>query len=44
VTAADQQHLEKKDLKPNHKSAYDYDAFTKASARAGSREEMKHGD
>ena len=44
VTAADQQHLEKKDLKPNHKSAYDYDSFTKASARAGSREEMKHGD
>ena len=44
VTAADQQHLEKKDLKPSHKSAYDYDSFTKASARAGSRQEMKHGD
>jgi gluconate 2-dehydrogenase gamma chain len=42
VTAADQQRLEKNDLKPNHKSAYDYDSFTKASARAGSREEMKH--
>jgi gluconate 2-dehydrogenase gamma chain len=42
VTAADQQRLEKDDLKPNHKSAYDYDTFTKASARAGSREEMKH--
>jgi gluconate 2-dehydrogenase gamma chain len=44
VSAADQQHLEKNELKTNHKSAYDYDAFTKASARAGSREEMKHGD
>jgi gluconate 2-dehydrogenase gamma chain len=33
VTAAEQQSLEKKDLKPNHKSAYDYDAFTKATAR-----------
>src|SRR5712691_5840167 len=44
VTAAEQQRLEKKDLKPNHKSAYDYETFTKASARAGSREEMKHGD
>ena len=44
VTAADQQQLEKKDLKPNHKSAYDYPTFTKASARAGSREELKHGD
>jgi len=44
VTAADQQRLEKHDLKPNHKSAYDYDSFTKASARAGSHEGMKHGD
>jgi gluconate 2-dehydrogenase gamma chain len=44
VTAAEQQRLEKKDLKPNHKSAYDYGTFTKASARVGSREEMKHGD
>jgi gluconate 2-dehydrogenase gamma chain len=38
VTAADQQHLEKHDLKPNHKSAYDYESFTKAS------EDHKHGD
>ena len=44
VTATDQQRLEKKDLKSNHKSAYDYQTFTKASARSGSREEMKHGD
>ena len=35
VTAADQQQLEKHDLKPNHKSAYDYQNFTKATARAG---------
>ena len=33
VTAADQQKLEKNELKPNHKSAYDYESFTKASAR-----------
>jgi gluconate 2-dehydrogenase gamma chain len=32
VTATDQQTLEKSDLAPNHKSAYDYDAFTKAQA------------
>jgi len=31
VTAADQQRLEKHDLKPNHRSAYDYESFTKAS-------------
>jgi hypothetical protein len=35
VSAADQQRLEKNDLKGNHKSAYDYESFTKASARAG---------
>jgi hypothetical protein len=34
VTAADQQQLEKGALKPNHKSAYDYQNFTKATARA----------
>ena len=44
VTAAEQQSLEKKDLKPNHKSAYDYDSFTKASARLSSHGEVKHGD
>ena len=33
VTAADQQRLEQHDLKPNHKSAYDYESFTKAGAR-----------
>jgi gluconate 2-dehydrogenase gamma chain len=35
VTAADQQQLEKHELKPNHKSAYDYQNFTKATAKAG---------
>jgi gluconate 2-dehydrogenase gamma chain len=30
VTAADQKSLEGHTLKPNHKSAYDYDSFTKA--------------
>jgi gluconate 2-dehydrogenase gamma chain len=34
VTAAEQQQLEKHALKPNHKSAYDYQTFIKASARA----------
>jgi gluconate 2-dehydrogenase gamma chain len=33
VTAADQKALEGKQLKPNHKSAYQYESFTKASAR-----------
>lgn len=34
VTAADQERLEKRELKANHKSAYDYESFTKAKARA----------
>lgn len=34
VTAADQQALEKHELEPNHKSAYDDQNFTKAAARA----------
>lgn len=33
VSAADQQRLEKRDLRTNHKSAYDYDAFTKANLK-----------
>jgi gluconate 2-dehydrogenase gamma chain len=33
VTAADQKALEAGQLKPNHKSAYDYDGFVKATAR-----------
>ena len=35
VTAGEQQQLEKHTLKPNHKSAYETDMFTKATARAG---------
>jgi len=35
VTVADQQRLEKGELKTNHKSAYDYDTFTKASGKTG---------
>jgi len=45
VTPADQKALEAGQLKANHRSAYDYDGFNKATARlephAG---EMKHGD
>jgi gluconate 2-dehydrogenase gamma chain len=37
VTATDQQQLEKGALKPNHKSAYDYQNFTKASANMSRR-------
>lgn len=33
VTAADQQRLEKNQLPPNHRSAYDFDGFNKATAR-----------
>jgi gluconate 2-dehydrogenase gamma chain len=33
VTATDQTTLEAHQLKPNHKSAYDYDAFTKADPK-----------
>jgi gluconate 2-dehydrogenase gamma chain len=35
VTPADQRNLEADQLKPNHKSAYEYDAFTKADPRRG---------
>jgi gluconate 2-dehydrogenase gamma chain len=35
VSAAEQQQLEKHQMKPNRKSAYDYQTFTKATARAG---------
>jgi gluconate 2-dehydrogenase gamma chain len=31
-------------LEPNHRSAYDYGMFTKASARTGSAEHLTHGD
>jgi gluconate 2-dehydrogenase gamma chain len=35
VSPADQKQLEGNQLKPNHKSAYEYETFTKAAARAG---------
>jgi gluconate 2-dehydrogenase gamma chain len=45
VTAADQKALEAGQLKANHKSAYDYDGFTKATARLESQAgDMTHGD
>jgi gluconate 2-dehydrogenase gamma chain len=43
VTAADQKALEADQLKPNHRSAYDYDNFTKATARVESHEDKQHG-
>ena len=46
VTAADQKAYEAGQLKPNHKSAYDYDGFNKATARNGehTHEDLTHGD
>jgi gluconate 2-dehydrogenase gamma chain len=43
VTAAEQQRLEKNDLKPNHKSAYDYESFTKATASLSRRSPGREG-
>jgi gluconate 2-dehydrogenase gamma chain len=45
VTAADQKSLEAGQLKPNHRSAYDYEGFNKATARVESHDgDMRHGD
>ena len=46
VTAADQQLLEHNKLPPNHKSAYDFEMFNKATVRleTPTREEQPHGD
>jgi gluconate 2-dehydrogenase gamma chain len=45
VTPADQKALEAGQLKPNHRSAYDYEGFNKATARVESHAgDMKHGD
>jgi gluconate 2-dehydrogenase gamma chain len=44
VSPADQKLLEANQLKSNHRSAYDYDAFNKATARAGSHGDTHHGD
>ena len=43
VTPAAQQRLEANELQPNHRSAYDWETFTKASARLSLRE-PQHGD
>lgn len=46
VTAADQKAYEAGTLKPNHKSAYDYDAFNGATRQsaANAHEDKAHGD
>ena len=44
VTAGDQKALEAGQLKPNHKSAYDYEGFTKATARVDSPSHDLSGD
>lgn len=46
VTAADQQAYEAGTLKPNHRSAYDYDTFNKATAAndGHTHEDQAHGD
>ena len=43
VTAADQKSLEGHTLKANHKSAYDYESFTKASASLSRRSSGEKG-
>jgi gluconate 2-dehydrogenase gamma chain len=46
VTPADQKALEAHQLKPNHKSAYDYETFNKATAQRDlhAHEDTAHGD
>ena len=46
VTPADQKALEAHELKPNHKSAYDYETFNKATAQRDlhAHEDQAHGD
>ena len=43
VTPAAQQRLEANELQPNHRSAYDWETFTKASAQLSLRD-PQHGD
>jgi gluconate 2-dehydrogenase gamma chain len=43
VTAADQKALEANQLKPNYKSAYDYETFIKATVRAEPHDETTAG-
>jgi len=46
VTPADQRALEVGQLKPNHRSAYDYETFNKATAQRDlhAHEDLAHGD
>jgi gluconate 2-dehydrogenase gamma chain len=44
VTPADQTALEHDQLKPNHRSAYDSQMFTKATVRLDLHDEAAHGD
>lgn len=44
VSAADQQRLEKNQLSPNHRSAYDFDGFNKATAHAGEPPAAAHDE
>jgi gluconate 2-dehydrogenase gamma chain len=44
VTAADQTRLEHNELPANHRSAYDFEGFNKATAQQSSPAESKHGD
>src|SRR5262249_8240965 len=44
VTAADQQMLERQQLKPNHRSAYDSEMFTKATASLEQHGDRSHAD
>ena len=46
VTPADQRAYEQGELKPNHRSAYDYDTFNKATASNAphTHEDQSHGD
>jgi gluconate 2-dehydrogenase gamma chain len=44
VTAADQKLLEHNELPANHKSAYDFEGFNKATAQIRSHGESQHGD
>jgi gluconate 2-dehydrogenase gamma chain len=44
VTPADQQALERGQLKPTHKSAYDFEAFNKATVSNGFHGDTSHAD
>lgn len=44
VSAADQRNLEQNQLRPNHRSAYDFDGFNKATARADEPDHDGHDE